>query len=228
MSDNQHGNGSDNPNGDDAPKYVTPEALNSAIVGHLSRFEKKLAPQFDAIASRIVEQLRPAPAVEDDDADEDATAAPSGAPDDMAAKLSRRLDRERAEWRKRMEKLEREREEERSKARDAQMRQAVRDQLIEAGVDPARVKQALTWVVEGERRIQYSEDGSLTYRDDDGVPVSLSEGLSSWAKTDDAKVFLPPRNLQGSGDRPASNAGAQSNDRAAQRQALILKEMLGG
>jgi hypothetical protein len=49
-------------------------------------------------------------------------------------------------------------------------------------------------------RVKVAEDGAHLFVDTNGEELPLSEGLKTWAGSDDAKLFLPPREVKGSGD----------------------------
>ncbi len=100
---------------------------------------------------------------------------------------------------------------ERLKTRDTVLRQRVSESLAEIGIrEPARIKQAIHHLVDGEKRIAYDEDSnSLVFRDSDDAVLDLTTGLKSWSKSDDGKHFLPPTGARGSGDGRGPNAPAQ-------------------
>lgn len=226
MADDPNGNGSDNPNGDDAPQYVTPDQLNGAITGHLRRLEQKLEQREQALIEKLAEQFKPKP--RDDDDDDDMPPG-KGGDDDIAAKMQKKFERQLAEERKRIERLEQEREAERSKSRDMQLRQSVRDALSEAGIEGTRLKAAMALIIDGEKRVSLADDGKVQFVDHDGVRVGLKEGISEWSKTDDAKVFLPPIGAQGSGERPRSGGSMpQGDDAKSALKALIGRKIQGG
>jgi hypothetical protein len=98
-----------------------------------------------------------------------------------------------------------ERDTERARGRDAQMRQRLGDALSAAGIDGVRARHAVGLLVDAERRVRWSEDGTaLLFRTDGHDELELALGLREWLKTDDAKLYLPARGAQGSGDRPGA------------------------
>ena len=78
-------------------------------------------------------------------------------------------------------------------------------------------------------RVKYDDIGDLVWVDDDGDEVSLKAGVAEWAKTDDAKLYLPPRGASGSGDQPRNQSGgtADPNDRQARNRAAIVQGIRG-
>jgi hypothetical protein len=93
---------------------------------------------------------------------------------------------------------------ERTKSRDAAMRTRVSDGLLKRGIDPARVPHALGYLVDVKKLAKYAgddDDSDIVIRDAGGEEVDFDSGLDSWAKSDDLKIYLPPRGAAGSGDR---------------------------
>lgn len=197
MADDPNGNGSDNPNGDDAPENVTPAQMNKAITAHLQRFEKKQEERLDALVEKLSDQLKPDPP-EDAEGDD-----PKGEGDDERyEKLQRKFEKKLEEAQSRVAKIEQEREEERQKNRDMQLRQSLRDELASAGIEGAAQKAVMALLVDGEKRVSMTDDGDIQFTDTDGLSTSLREGVGEWLKSDDAKLFLPARGGRGSGERP--------------------------
>lgn len=84
------------------------------------------------------------------------------------------------------------------------LRQRASEALGSIGItEPARIKGALATLF-AEGRIAYDEDDpeSIVFKDSDGSPLDLPTGVKAWAKSEDAKIFLPPSGARGSGDRP--------------------------
>ncbi len=230
MADKPNGDGSDNPNGDkgDAAKFVTEEQLNKAITGHLARFEKRLPELFgkqsEDLLAKLTEKLAKKPDTDDEgDGDDAAGGTAAGKDGDQIAKLKRKHDRELAEMRKRLDKTETERNTERTQARDTRLRTLVDELLAASGIDGARIKQARGFLVDAEKRA-YLRDGDdrPMFRDGDDVEVELKEGIAAWAKSDDAKIYLPPRGAGGSGDRGGGKNPPSGNKAADRKQAAAV------
>ena len=93
--------------------------------------------------------------------------------------------------------------------RDAALRQRVGEVLAGAGIEGVRARHAIGLLVDAEKRVRWSDDGeSLVFRTADRDDAELEPGLRGWLKTDDAKLYLPPKGSQGSGDRPAGTGPA--------------------
>ena len=91
---------------------------------------------------------------------------------------------------------------ERARRRDSELRSAVKDQLIAAGVSPQAVKALVALHVDADKSVGYASDESdeIVVRSKDAV-YSLQDGLGNWLKSDDAKIYLAPKGASGSGDR---------------------------
>lgn len=91
-----------------------------------------------------------------------------------------------------------------ARQRDVTLRQQLSEALGKHGVDPKRMAHALSYLIDGTKSVRYSADDAedIVFRDGEGADVDLATGLKSWAQTDDAKIYLPPRGASGSGDRP--------------------------
>ena len=88
-----------------------------------------------------------------------------------------------------------------------------------------RARHALGVLVDAERRVRWADDGeSLLFRTETHDELELGAGLREWLKTEDAKLYLPPRGAAGSGDRPGAQppprAPAGPPDRAAVAEGL--------
>tara|TARA_B100001123_G_scaffold418658_1_gene522928 strand:+ start:3260 stop:3937 length:678 start_codon:yes stop_codon:yes gene_type:complete len=223
MSDNPQGNGApEAPQGDvDSPNHVTTEQLNRAITARFRSFEKNLERQLSSQLETFAQQLQ-APSGETQEA---SNVESKGDVEQLAA-MKRKL----ADVTRRFEDSQRLVEQERSARQAAKLRQTVSSALTEAGVDGSRLRHALGYLVDSAARVRHDEDGEIVFRDDDGLDVPLKEGLSVWAKTDDAKLYMPPRHVSGSGDRPRNSArrGDTPGDKRAELGNLLQRAMLGG
>jgi hypothetical protein len=188
----------------DAPKYVTEEQLDKALTPRLraveQKVEKSLAQSFEAFSAKLktdLASLLPAPKVE---AKPDTKKEPA-APDPELKKLQDQI----GSLTKQAEDARAERDTERAKVRDATLRQRVGELLATAGIEGVRARHALGLLVDSERVVRWSDDGdSIIFRAPDRGDVDLEAGLRNWLKSDDAKLYLPPKGTQGSGDRPAT------------------------
>ena len=194
------------PQGDsDAPKHVTEEQLNRAISARLNdhgkRQEKMLSESLASIKQQFAEMFEsvkaaPAPVATKEESKIDDSPVVKG--------MSKQL----AEMKAQLEAARQEKAAERSKSREISMRQKVSEELARAGIDSARAKAAIALLVSEERRVRYADDDGddVSFKDTDGTEVDLVTGIRSWAKSEDAKIFLPAKNPVGSGSRPGGAA----------------------
>ncbi len=188
----------------DAPKYVTEEQLDKALTPRLraleQKVEKTLAQSFETFSSKLKSELAsllppPKPEGKPDAKKE------SAAPDPELKKLQDQI----GSLTKQAEDARAERDTERAKVRDATLRQRVGELLAAAGIEGVRARHAIGLLIDSERAVRWSDDGdSIVFRAGDRGDVDLEAGLRTWLKSDDAKLYLPPKGTQGSGDRPAN------------------------
>lgn len=150
--------------------------------------------------------------------------APSIADSPEFKSLARQLQEEKAAREKRDTELKAERE----KARAQKLRQDTLEALTTIGFsDAQRAKHALTFLV-GEGRVAWDESGEkLLYSDASGDAQLLSDGLKSWSKSDEAKIYLPPRGAGGSGGNAGQPGPRNSGNDSAAEAASALRAVFG-
>lgn len=190
------------------PNYVTEEKLNElvnrAISARFSAFEKKIGGQVSEAVSGLLPKLD-----EIVSAKLPQKADISPANDKLEeSPFVKGLQKKLAELEEQNRKSQAERDAERARSRDVAMRQKLSEELAKHGVDSRYVKQALGYLVDAEKRVRWAEDegDALVFRDADGSELDLSTGLRAWMKSDDAKIYMPPRGVSGSGDRGGGTA----------------------
>jgi hypothetical protein len=183
------------------PKFVTEEQLNRAITSRFKDFEKKLDKSNEGLVTTLsskleelvtgkLESLQPKP----DDKGEGSK--PAGESPEMKA-MARQL----AEVQKALEKSNQEKDVERARSRDRDLRSKLQEALSGAGITGVQLKHAVGVLVDAEKRVRIDDDDRVLFKGDDGDELPLADGVKSWVKTDEAKIYLPPRGSQGSGDR---------------------------
>ncbi len=192
--------------GDETPKFVTEEQLNKAITARFKGLEDKVQKSFGDSFSSFSEKLRteiaallpPTPeAKPEGDKKKDGDRAGAEGPElrslkEQVARLTKLADDARSE-----------RDTERTKSRDASLRQTLAHTLAHAGIEGVRARHAIGLLVDSEKRVRYADQSdAVVFRRADHEEVPLDEGLGEWLKSEDAKLYLPPRNAGGSGDRP--------------------------
>jgi len=213
--------------GEAAPSYVTEEQLQTALTARFRTFEQKvdkaLSDGLGAFGGKLKDELaallpKPEPKPEG--------GAPADAkPKDDPSPELRRLQEQIGVLTKQADDARAERDTERARGRDALLRQRLTEALSLVGIEGVRARHALGVLVDAERRVRWADDGeSLLFRTEAHDELELGAGLREWLKTEDAKLYLPPRGAAGSGDRPGAQppprAPAGPPDRAAVAEGL--------
>jgi len=194
------GQGSD----DSPPKFVTEEQLNRAITARFKSFEKTLGTTlgefktgFEAFQAQIAEAIKPKhDPPKEPPKSKDAPPAVTETPEFIETQKQLRA------LQAKYDAAEKKAAEAETKRRDALLRQSVDEALVKAGVDAKLVRQARGYLVDSLKATCFSEDGDLVVMvGSDGEEVELSVGLKSFLKSDEGKLYLPPRGTAGSGER---------------------------
>lgn len=227
------GQGSDTPEGSqqqDQPKYVTAEELNRAITARFSDFEKRqknsltqiLAERDKSISTTLTESLKELlgssldeklaalkPKEEEPKPKGNEVPPPGPKPEDSPAFKA---------LQKKLEQLEKtaadeaqKRQEADARRRDTELRTSVLKLLNGHSITGDRAELALGVLVDAKKLVGYQPDSDeIVFKSGDDV-LPLADGLKAWVGTDQAKIFLPPKDIRGSGDGPAGNGGAGTN-----------------
>ncbi len=198
----------------DEPKYVTADDLNKtvnqAISNHLKRFEKTMGKTVgeqlkEALESFSTSSGDPSPPEPQDqppaaDPPPAAIAPPAPADDkprnDPAVTY---LKGQLTTLSKRLEASEKSRAEERTQRQSESLRAAVTGGLGTIGLAGAHLDGAIASLYHNGS-VFISDDGERRFRDDEGLDHPLLDGLRSWAKSEAAKLYIPPRGARGSGE----------------------------
>lgn len=142
----------------------------------------------------------------------------------------RGLQKQLGELQKRAEQAEAARSQESAKARDALLRQKLAQSLADHGVDAARTKHAIGYLVDASKSVRYGDDGESLVFSSNGEELDFASGLKTWVASDDAKIYLPPRGTAGSGDKPANSNGRGNAppDPYAHARSLVAEYFGGG
>lgn len=223
----------------DQPQFVTAEQVtqivNQAITSRNTAFEKKvsglLAERDKALAESLTTAMSGllderfkalAPAPQDDkskkaDKDKKEPATPEASPELKALQEQFAAQQKEVErLKKDADKSAREAADERRKARDVALRQKTLDELGKLQLTGERGALALASLRD---QIGYEDDKSerLVFRKGDEV-LGLEDGLKEWAKSEQARILLPPRGTQGSGDGPTPRGAEGSAKPSAARE----------
>jgi hypothetical protein len=171
-------------NGDE-PKFVTEEQLNRAISARLGDFSKKIEKSLEGaiggLTAKLDEITKPsAPG----------TAPAAGGDGHKAIEESpivKGLQKQLGDMKASVEKAQAERDSEKQKTRDQSLRTKVQDALTTGGLDP--------------KCVRFEEEGDELVFRDGATDVDFGTGLKTWLKSDEAKIYMPPRGTKGSGDQ---------------------------
>lgn len=214
MSNDNHDNVGDTTQAGE-PKYATveditnvvSEMLNKALTNRNKQVEAKLEKAIVDIQTKFQEQLS-ALTQTSQTTDKTKTAEV----DYESTPAYRGMQKQIAELQKQAEEAKLASLAVQKQNREVRLRQKVGEELIKVGVDPSRVKHAVTFLLDGEKRVKYADEESddIVFNDND-TEIDLQTGLKSWAKTDDAKIYQPARGTTGSGDPPRGKKQPSSN-----------------
>lgn len=184
------------------------EKVNKAITGHVNRVKETFEKTLTAKLTEFGESLKSSRT-------EEAEGGASGKGGEAESETKKQL----AAMQKRLEAAEKKTEEERT-ARETERQARMRDEerttlasaLRKAGVsEEARVKGAMALLYTEEKRVARTEDGRIVYRKGDDE-LDLDKGIADFLKSDEGKLYLPPRQVAGSGGiaGKAGQAGQQN------------------
>lgn len=206
------------PNDKQAPAGISLEDVNRAITARNKDFEKKLEAKLGELTGGIAKSLEaklaellPKTPADDTDAakakgeGDDKSKAPPKDPEVIALKS------ELTKIKNQMLESERRAQAEVAKRREVEMRQLVTEKLAAHGIDGARAKHALGYLVDVAKTVVLDESGNVSFRGSDGDPIDVETGIKSWVATDEAKIYLPPRGTTGSGDRTINGGTGPGN-----------------
>lgn len=170
--------------GDASEKFVTAEQVaqivNAAITARNRAFESKLENQFSELKSLL---------------------QPNKEESEVPVK-GKKMTPEMEAVQNQIKQLQAER----AKARDMNLRNSVKEKLMKAGVNPAHIKALVAMHVDADKSIGYASDESdeILFKGAD-THYTLDQGLDTWLKSPDAKIYMNPKGASGSGDRNYTN-----------------------
>lgn len=220
-SDHDNANEGDTSQGGE-PKYATieevteavSELVNKAITNRNKAFEGKMTGMLSELTAKFEERMK-------------AQAAPAPSSSGPESKVEdtpvfKGLQKQLADMQQKLEATEREKRAERAKGRDKDLRQRLSDELTKAGVDPARVRHAVGFLVDSDKRVRYVDEDTdeVVFTDEDNQEVDFRTGLRNWMKSDDSKIYQSARGTTGTGDRrPQEKTSRNGSSNVNQAQA---------
>ncbi len=215
--------------GQQPPPPSPPPASDDAPIGNrgltkrLKKFEKSLLGTIETVLNKrdetLLAKLTPSP--EPPKAPQASEPAPAGT-DPVIAGLQQQIEELKTDNARKDAIAANEREQRRHSA----LRQRLTDELIKGGTDATRARHAVGFLVDVEKRVKYAADDSdeLVFAAGD-EELDLNAGIKAWLKSEDGKLYLPPRGVAGSGDRGGGGARPPSPpgqpDRTSVSHALL-------
>lgn len=194
--------------GGDAPKFITQEdfskELNKAITNHVGRMETRLTKTLGATVGASITEALAALSKKPDDAPENKGDAK---PDGKQVLMERKLQKLTED----LETSNAARELEAGKRKDEGLRGDVVSALGDLNMTGQRLRGA-TAMLYAEGRVYIGEDGSHLFKDADGIEFPLSDGVKAWSGSEEAKLYMPPSNVRGSGDKGGGKPPAVFKD----------------
>lgn len=163
--------------GTDSPKYVTVEQLNAAISSRFRSFESKQSETLAEIKALLSNQ----PQTQKEEKVE------SKKEDPAFSALKTQVEELRSY---------------KAAARNQNLRNQVKQQFLAQGINPKAVDALIALHVDANKEINYASDSSdeILFKQGEST-FGLADGVANWAKSDNAKAFLAPVPVKGSGDR---------------------------
>jgi hypothetical protein len=154
-----------------------------------------------------------------------------GAKDDGDDPKYKGLERQLAEQKADHDKLLAQLASEQQERKQIGLKQTLAEELAKNGIiDPTRVRIASAHLM-AQGLVVLGEDGSPLYAESADSHLDLATGIKTWAKGEEAKIFLPPSGARGSGDRPGQGGPKtqpNGNDPTATDLGLAIVKEFGG
>jgi hypothetical protein len=238
MSDQAPGNGSPNPpTGTSAPTALDEEAvsriasqtLNSVFTGRSKKLQADIVAELDKKLEPFTKKLEDFMAASTSGG-KPAKKGKDGEPDDATPEykgLQRQLQEQKMEHEKLLSKLK----ESEDRAQATALRQSLAEELSKHGIsDALRVKGAIAMLF-SDGKVRRDEDGRAVFAESEDSLIDLATGIKAWAKTDDAKIFLPPAGTRGSGGGPGQSppkADQKPGEASAYDIGMAIASQFGG
>lgn len=127
-----------------------------------------------------------------------------------------------ASLRKQLENLVKERDEEKSKRKDVNLRNTVKEQLLQTGISQTMIKPAMAMLIDSDKLVAYDDEENLVFKSEEGYQ-SLQEGIGSWIKNE-GKIFQPAKNVTGSGDNRSYKSNSNKTGVPSTEEVAALLE----
>jgi len=182
--------------------------VNAAVSSHIKRHTKQFDEMVDEKLSWLVES----------------TSSKTEETQKNASEADKQLRQMQAQYQKVMKDLQAKEQQiadEQASKRDMNARNGLRDALASAGVPADRIRHAEAYLYDSQKRVRISESGDPVFVSSEGgydLETAITEGVESFLKSDEGKMYLPAREVAGSGNRggraPASRAKTDNPQQA--------------
>ena len=206
MSDQQQGSGAPEALTAEVVAQIAAQVVNQAFTARSKTLKTELTSEFtkgfESMGKRLDE-------LANSKADSRKKKGPDGAEEspEVQSPEYRGLQRQMAEMKAQLEERDKQVAEAGARAKHAELRSRVAEELGKVGVtNPMMVKAATSILVTDDKRVQFDEEGQLVYVESADSVLDIATGIRAWAKSDDAKNFIAPSGAMGSGGRPAQRA----------------------
>lgn len=216
------------------PSYITTEELNRAITQRLRSFEKNFESKIGSLSENlsgtlksqleeISKQLKPVEEVKPSKKEVDSQNELHNNPQFKA------MQAELEAMKKASLLASQKAQEERAKSREMQMRSHLSETLSKQGVPADRLKHAVGFLVNVTNSVSYSEDNEdeVVFKSQDGE-LDLASGVKQFLKSDDGKLYLPARAINGSGDRASGKSVKESTGNVKEDIGVLLANLING
>lgn len=111
---------------------------------------------------------------------------------------------------------------EKDKAREAELERqkintSLTDELLKNGINGSFAKHAVGFLVNTEQAIHKNEDGEVVVRINN-VDYDLPTGIAMWSKSEDAQVYMAPKNIKGAGNKKVSSTPSNSDKQPSREE----------
>lgn len=214
---------------DDETKKFIANTVNASVSSFMKRdgFKNAVGDAVKAsVGDAVKEAIASALPKDDDDGGK------GKKPDPRDAELAK-MRAEQEKLKKQMEANAAEAEAEKTKGRQQKERSKLTEALRKGGVDEARVAAAVAYIYLDQKLVVRDDKDAICMkfeREWGEELVPIEKGAAEYLKTDAGKVFLPPVDAGGSGNKGGKPAVRKSGDKPTRTELLthLGNQMLGG
>lgn len=204
--------------------------VNAAVSAHLTRVKGALSKDFEGLLAGALKPVTDTISrLEAAHQSKSTAQGDSGSRDEVIQGIERaKYDDRIRELEERYKAAESAREAEQKARQRDEERSALADALRKGGVDDARIRPAVALLYTEEQRVSRDDANKIVMKMNGKYGeehISLDEAVTTWLKSDDGKMFLPPRGAGGSGSnfgtKNGQSFGNPKDKKAAARAAAL-------